>query len=110
MKPLIENGRHGHGPWGPGHGSFMHVGDDTVAVYHATDGPGDGWENRKARMQRVVWTPQGPWMGDGVGVLGGVGAFLGQPGPGGVGGFDGQGGSQKKHGFRGLIQKLRDEL
>ncbi|KAJ9618945.1 hypothetical protein H2203_008761 [Taxawa tesnikishii (nom. ined.)] len=53
-KPLMKNGPHNDGPWGPGHGSFMHIGNEIVGIYHATDGPGDGWENRKARMQRVV--------------------------------------------------------
>lgn len=32
MKPLIKNGPHGNGPWGPGHGSFMHIGDDVVGM------------------------------------------------------------------------------
>ena len=51
----------GAGPYGPGHGSFVSIGPrESVAVFHATDAPTDGWENRKARCQRVVWTPNGP--------------------------------------------------
>ena len=104
MRPLISNGPHGRGPWGPGHGCFMHVGDDVVGVYHATDSPTDGWENRKARMQRVVFTPEGPFMGGGVGPLGDVHAFLGGPGAGG-----GEP-AHKKHGLRAFMQRIKDEL
>lgn len=102
-KPLIQNGPHGNGPWGPGHGSFMNVGDETVGIYHATDGPGDGWGNRKARLQRVVFTPNGPFMGDGVGQLGDMSAFFG-------GGAVADEHAHKKHGVRAFMQKLRDEL
>ncbi|KAI8623973.1 glycoside hydrolase family 43 protein [Xylariaceae sp. FL1651] len=49
------------GPFGPGHGSFLDVGGgNVVAVYHATDRPDDGWENRRARVQRVAFTDRGP--------------------------------------------------
>lgn len=109
MKPLIQNGPHGKGPWGPGHGSFIHLGGDTVCIYHATDGPGDGWGNRKARVQRVEWTANGPSMGDGVGPLGGIEAF--------VGGNAGHGHDShehehehKHHGLKRFFQKLKDEL
>ena len=62
--PLIQGRMRGGAPYGPGHGSFLNVGGDTVLIYHATDKPDDGWSNRKARIQRVMWTQQGPWMGE----------------------------------------------
>lgn len=49
------------GPWGPGHGTFLNFGDEVAAVFHATDGPRDGWGNRKARLQRLVFTDEGPY-------------------------------------------------
>lgn len=106
MKPLLKNGPHGNGPWGPGHGSFMHVGDDIVGIYHATDGPGDGWGNRKARMQRVMFTTDGqPWMGEGVGTLTtNLGVFLGNEAS------HDQHDDRKKHGLRSWMKRLRDEL
>ncbi|KAI0109172.1 glycoside hydrolase family 43 protein [Nemania sp. FL0031] len=59
------------GPFGPGHGSFLDVGGgNVVAVYHATDGPLDGWSNRRARVQRVAFTEQGPYMGKSFGIEG----------------------------------------
>ncbi|KAI0198350.1 glycoside hydrolase family 43 protein [Astrocystis sublimbata] len=59
------------GPFGPGHGSFLHVGGEyVIAVYHATDGPDDGWGNRRARIQRVAFTERGPYMGKSFGVDG----------------------------------------
>lgn len=62
------------GHFGPGHGSFLDIGGgDVVAVYHATDGPYDGWENRRARVRRVVFTEMGPYMGRSFGVEGPVG-------------------------------------
>ena len=110
-KPLIRNGDHGKGPWGPGHGSFLHVGsndDDgglgVLGVYHATDGPGDGWNNRKARMQRVVFTSNGPSMGDEVGKLTrDYEVFLGGAG-------DDGGDDQKKYALDTLVHKVKDEL
>ncbi|KAI1115725.1 glycoside hydrolase family 43 protein [Nemania sp. NC0429] len=61
----------GPGPFGPGHGSFLDLGrGDVVAVYHATDAPDDGWENRRARVQRVAFTEKGPYMGKSFGVEG----------------------------------------
>lgn len=68
-KPLIETAPGRQGPWGPGHGSFMHLGSETCAIYHATDRPTDGWDNRKARCQRVVFTASGPSMGSYCGAL-----------------------------------------
>lgn len=66
-KPLIQNASHGHGPFGPGHGNFLHLGNETVALFHATDRDTDGNQNRKARCQRVMWTNAGPYMGEVVG-------------------------------------------
>ncbi|KAI3338192.1 glycosyl hydrolase [Ustulina deusta] len=69
--PLLQthNKRSGTGPFGPGHGSFLDVGGgNVIAVYHATDGPEDGWGNRRARVQRVTFTEKGPYMGKSFGV------------------------------------------
>lgn len=66
--PLVQNADHGQGPFGPGHGSFVHIGNETVALFHATDKRTDGNLGRKCRMQRVLWTEQGPYMGDVVGL------------------------------------------
>ncbi|KAI1396660.1 glycoside hydrolase family 43 protein [Hypoxylon fuscum] len=67
-EPLVQTRKHGTGPFGPGHGSFLHLGGEVVAIYHATDSPTDGWENRKARAQRVAFTEEGPYMGRSFGV------------------------------------------
>lgn len=68
-KPLLQSAPGRRGPWGPGHGSFVHLGNETIAVYHATDNPTDGWANRKARVQRIAWTMHGPSMGTHCGPL-----------------------------------------
>lgn len=49
------------GVYGPGHNSFVVSPDGTEdwIVYHATSGREDGWNNRKARAQRVVWNDEG---------------------------------------------------
>lgn len=106
-RPLIQNSQHGHGPWGPGHGCFLDLGSETVGVYHATDGPGDGWENRRARCQRVAFGPDGPSMGGQVGPLSDIKAFMGGQGE---ASSQGKASREKKHGFKGFMQKLRDEL
>lgn len=62
-EPLIQTRKHGTGPFGPGHGSFLNLGGEVVAIYHATDNLTDGWENRRARAQRVAFTEEGPYMG-----------------------------------------------
>lgn len=64
--PLLQRRQGGGaaGPYGPGHGSFVEVGGETVGVFHATDGKGDRWEGRKARAQKVLWTDAGPVMGE----------------------------------------------
>lgn len=66
-KPLLQNAGHLKGPFGPGHGNFVHIGTETMAVFHATDRPDDGHGNRKCRMQRVMFTPDGPFMNNTVG-------------------------------------------
>ncbi|KAI1355463.1 glycoside hydrolase family 43 protein [Xylaria sp. FL0043] len=68
--PLLQtHKRSGTGPFGPGHGSFLDVGNgNIISVYHATDGPDDGWGNRKARAQRVTFTENGPYMGKSFGI------------------------------------------
>ncbi|KAL7620370.1 hypothetical protein AAE478_009365 [Parahypoxylon ruwenzoriense] len=53
------------GLFGPGHGSFVDVNGEVVAIYHATDNSTDGWQNRRARAQRVMFTKDGPYMGAG---------------------------------------------
>jgi len=85
-RPLLQNAGHGKGPFGPGHGNFVQVGDETLAVFHATDGPDDGHGNRKARMQRVVFGDDGPFMGGEVGkITRDVGRFAGSSSGGGNG-------------------------
>ena len=78
--PLIQNRADGKGPYGPGHGCFLRLkGIGTVAVFHATDREDDGNRNRRARMQRLRWTEEGPDMGGFVGeVTGDVEKFLGR--------------------------------
>ncbi|EON68313.1 hypothetical protein W97_07571 [Coniosporium apollinis CBS 100218] len=75
-KPLIENAP-GRGPYAPGHGMFMKLGEETVAVFHATDNDNDGWNGRKARVQRVKFTNEGPEMGGRVGLAGDADMFTG---------------------------------
>lgn len=65
--PLLQNADHGEGPFAPGHGCFLQLGDDTVALFHATDKDTDGNQGRKCRMQRVAWTDAGPSMGNVIG-------------------------------------------
>ena len=66
-EPLIQNREDGKGPFGPGHGSFLHIDGETLALFHATDEETDGSRNRRCRMQRVRWTDDGPDMGGFVG-------------------------------------------
>jgi GH43 family beta-xylosidase len=61
--PLLQSAA--HGPYGPGHGSFLNFNDSTIAFFHATDIDGEGPNGAKCRMQRVRWTADGPCM-DGV--------------------------------------------
>lgn len=57
-------------------------------------------------MQRVVFTPEGPWMGGGVGPLTtSMAAFIGNEHQG------AEGGSKKHgHGIRGFLHRIKDEL
>src|SRR5690606_37083212 len=43
--------------YGPGHNSFATSPDGTEdwIIYHATTGMSDGWNNRKARAQKITW-------------------------------------------------------
>ena len=95
-RPLLQNAEHGRGPFGPGHGNFVHVGDETFAVFHATDGRGDGHGGRRARMQKVNFGEEGPFMG---GVVGEVTRDVGR--------FAGEGGGE---GRRGKGERLKDLL
>lgn len=107
-RPLLQNAEHGKGPFGPGHGNFVHVGDETMAVFHATDGPEDGHGNRKCRMQRVVFDQDGPFMGGCVGeVTRDVARFAGSDsGSGfGSGGRDGKG-SRLRDMLRSIARKV----
>ncbi|OCL06711.1 glycoside hydrolase family 43 protein [Glonium stellatum] len=104
QRPLLET-REGP-PWGPGHGSFVEFGGEILGIFHGTDGPGDGWNNRKARMQRVSFSAGGPEMGDGkCGPLSDVNVFLGRNASGSPQGH------HRSHGLRGLmhyaVEKLR---
>ncbi|KAF2425281.1 alpha-L-arabinofuranosidase II [Tothia fuscella] len=63
-KPLLKRNKH-TGPYGPGHGNALNVDGETLMVFHATDRDSQGWEGRKARVQRVAWDSHGPSMGDG---------------------------------------------
>ena len=79
-RPFCASAKSMRGPFGPGHGNFVNLGQETLAVFHATDNPNDGWENRKARCQRVLWTREGPTMDGHVGIcVDGIQAF--QAGP-----------------------------
>ncbi|KAF4307740.1 Glycoside hydrolase family 43 [Botryosphaeria dothidea] len=120
-KPLICTPDGASGPYGPGHGNFVPIRDDEIlAVFHATDNPTDGWENRKGRCQRVNWTHHGPDMGHCVGpVCGNIDDFMkgghaqAWNGNGSGGGHGGGSMEDKLHGFlnkaKGKVeQKLRE--
>jgi GH43 family beta-xylosidase len=49
------------GVYGPGHNTFVTSpdGKEDWIVYHATSGIHDGWNNRKARAQRIEWSEEG---------------------------------------------------
>lgn len=105
-KPLIEGAR-GRGPFGPGHGNFVHLGNEVIGVFHATDKPTDGWNGRKARAQKLIFGGDGePYMG------GSVGQNLSQPD--GPHGHAQQGDPpESKGGLKGLLhglKKFKDEL
>ena len=71
-EPLLQAASGGRGPFGPGHGNFMTVGENMICVFHGTDSPADGWNNRKARYQRVYFNENGPFMGQYCGGGGGA--------------------------------------
>jgi GH43 family beta-xylosidase len=104
-KPLIQAKPHGKGPFGPGHGSFVELDGETLAIFHAADRDNGGWEGRKARVQRVVWTSSGPHMGGEVGTLvPDANAFMtANATPAGARG-------NKKHGLRGLLHEAKEKL
>lgn len=82
-KPFLVSARGYHGPFSPGHGNFVTLGDETLAVFHATNSPTDGMENRIARCQRVAWTKDGPFMDNHVGIkVANVEEFQSGPDPG----------------------------
>ncbi|RDI88372.1 hypothetical protein Vi05172_g1419 [Venturia inaequalis] len=118
-RPLIQNSGNGRaGPFGPGHGSFVNVHGETWAVYHATDREDQGWDGRKARVQRVLWGSEGPEMGGCVGTLvGDSGAFISgigcesSSGGQGHGHGHGQGGGEghgKKHGMQEIKNIMKE--
>lgn len=52
-RPLLTSDGQDRGPFGPGHASFIHspYGDGRVyCIYHGTERPDEGWNNRKARI------------------------------------------------------------
>jgi GH43 family beta-xylosidase len=67
-RPLLKSSHDDTPPYGPGHGNFVFIdgsgGPEVWGVFHATDAK-TGWEGRKARLMRVGWTENGPFMGDG---------------------------------------------
>jgi GH43 family beta-xylosidase len=99
--PLLQGRLRGGAPFGPGHGSFLNVGGDTVTIYHATDRPDDGWNNRKARIQRVMWTQDGPWMGEVGPLVDTVQHYLAPP----VGIVGVPGGKEPQHDFKVDVDK-----
>ncbi|AZN43459.1 carbohydrate-binding protein [Paenibacillus albus] len=59
-QPLLQMDEQA-GVFGPGHNSFVTSPDGTEdwIVYHATTSSSDGWNNRRARAQRVSWNEAG---------------------------------------------------
>lgn len=102
-KPLIKSA-HGRGPWGPGHGNFVHLDKEVLGVFHATDRPDDGWKGRKARCQKVAWGRDGePYMGESVGQVMHEGQALEQGRP-------GDPPESKKGGLRGLLHSVKTSI
>ncbi|KAF2663799.1 Arabinanase/levansucrase/invertase [Microthyrium microscopicum] len=114
-RPLLTaRGPNGGGPYGPGHGSFVQTMGETWAVFHGTDRETDGWENRKARVQRVVWTAEGPYMSGTVGrLVGNEAAFLAVSTGGGFPGSQG-GGQQnvfsRSKRLSGFMDKMKKKI
>ena len=65
--PFCQSSKSVHGPYAPGHGNFVNINGETIACFHATEQPEHGMQGRKARIQRVHWTSDGPTMGGHVG-------------------------------------------
>ncbi|KAF2186642.1 glycoside hydrolase family 43 protein [Zopfia rhizophila CBS 207.26] len=92
--PLLKASSDDTPPYGPGHGNFVVVSGpsgvpEVWAVFHATDAK-TGWDGRKARVMRVGWGQEGPFMGSGeCGSCGDVNYFLGYEGERSHGGGDG---------------------
>ena len=67
-EPLLRANRDDTPPYGPGHGNFVGIsgpwGTEIWGVFHATDRK-TGWEGRRARIMRVGWDQNGPFMGSG---------------------------------------------
>lgn len=107
--PLIQTAPGGRGPWGPGHGSFINLGGEVVGIYHATDSPTDGWENRKARVQRVNFTQNGPSMGGCCGPLtNNMQVFMGEQPP--PQQQEEQQHGSGHHGLRGIFHQAKEKL
>lgn len=101
--PLITTNDSGKGPWGPGHGSVIQLGGETFVVYHATDSPDDGWRNRRARIQRLVFKGGQPFMGGQVGPLtDSYAEFMGEKRK--------RDSHSTKHGISGIMQKIKSTL
>ncbi|KAH8159246.1 hypothetical protein CIB48_g8997 [Xylaria polymorpha] len=64
--PLLQmHKQSGTGPFGPGHGSFLHVGGGhVIAVYHATDSPNDGWGEQAGARPACCIYREGPVHGE----------------------------------------------
>jgi GH43 family beta-xylosidase len=105
-QPLIQNSKR-NGPFGPGHGSFINVDGETLAIYHATDRDDQGWDGRKARLQRMVWSGCGPEMGGCVGTLVRDPDGFMMNGTVGVGGAAHQ---EKRHSVRGMLKEAKERL
>jgi len=110
--PLITSKpQGGGGPYGPGHGSFVHVGGETLAIFHGKDGDGGGWDGRKARVQRVVWSPDGPYMGGVTGTMVSTEqAFMSMPAGDGPALQPQRRGRQTKNGMKGFFRKIKNTV
>jgi len=77
QKPLLRTPPNGKGPYGPGHGCFVPMGNELVCVFHAIDDLAIGWESRRARIQRLIFQDGLPYMGEYIGrEVAGIGDFF----------------------------------
>lgn len=60
--PHLSSKNWSGGPYGPWHGSFVRVRSEAWVIFHAKDESEGGWDGRKSRVQRMIWTPNGPHM------------------------------------------------